>query len=868
MGISKDLLKRKKVVIGALAVSVVTIILGLGLGLGLQLEKCRNKVIPSTSCRSRCYEPFDEETPGCRCDQQCITNDNCCFDFQDICLQPIQQWECTKLRCGEKRLTESRCHCSEDCLGAGDCCTNYKHVCQGETEWVVDECVDLIAPKCPAGFKQQPLLLVSLDGLRAEYLQTWHSLIPVLNKLKTCGTSTPFMQAVFPSKTFPNHYTIATGLYSESHGLVDNSMYDPVFDSSFSLSNQEKDNPRWYQGQPVWLTAKYQGRGSGTYFWPGSDVKVNGSFPDIYVPYNGKIPFEERVFTLLKWLQLPDNERPDFFTLYLEEPDKSGHSFGPVSGGLIEAIQGVDQIIGQLMNGLKQINLHQCLNIIIVADHGMEAMSCDRKEVLQDLVGNVGHLYVAEGPFGRIRARDKTQTLDSEGLVANMTCKKPDQKIKAYLKSHLPKRFHYANNRRIEDVTVLVTPQWLLERTPGSLKFCSGGNHGWDNDVDSMHAMFLSYGPKFLSKTEVQPFSNIELYNLMCDVLEISPYQNNGTHGSMNHLLRVPWHTPTLPPEQTPPGQCPVLALKPTDPLGCSCPALSGNSVNSRLNLSSTEVSEVEGRHMSFGRPRMLQGGEDYCLLPHQGFVSGYSQRMLMPLWSSFTLDKPDDIGPLPVVTPDCLRADVRVPPATSPRCDQYSQPAAGNIVHAFLYPPNLNTTAEEQYDGLTMSNIVPMYPEFKKLWDYFHSTLLRKYASQYNGMNVVTGPAFDYNYDGHYDSADQIQHYVSGTKIPIPTHYFAVLTSCRNSSQPISSCAQQLQTVSFLVPHRPDNSESCNNADSESLWVEDVMWFHQSRVRDVEWITGLDFYQNSTRPIPEILQMKTWPTAAIHRKP
>uniref|UniRef100_A0A7N6B519 SMB domain-containing protein n=1 Tax=Anabas testudineus TaxID=64144 RepID=A0A7N6B519_ANATE len=817
-------------------------------------------VIPHTSCRNRCYEPYDGDVPGCRCDENCVSSNSCCYDYNDICTVATQQWECTKLRCGETRLMQSKCHCSEDCSSAGDCCTNYKHVCKGEN-WVEDECEDLSNPTCPPGFvKQQPLLLISLDGLRAEYLQTWNTLIPVLDKLKNCGTSAPYMQAAFPSKTFPNHYTIVTGLYPESNGLIDNTMYDPVFNATFSLSSPEKENPDWYLGQPIWLTADYQGLKSGTFFWPGSDVKINGSYPNIFKPYDGKVPFEERVFSVLQWLQLPDDERPDFYTLYLEEPDKSGHSFGPVSGGLIEAIQGVDKIMGQLMNGLKQIGLHQCLNIIIVADHGMEETSCDRKEVMQDLVGDVNNYFVTEGPFGRIRAKNNdtsckyTHIIHSSPVLGFF--------IKPYLKANLPKRLHFANSRRIEDVSVLVDPKWLFERKPGSLTFCSGGNHGYDNDAESMHAMFVSYGPKFQYKTEIEPFSNIELYNLMCDVLEISPTDNNGTHGSMNHILRQPYYTPKHPAEQSGPAQCKLVSLEPADSMGCSCPALvsritSGNGINSRLNL----TAEQEKNHTLFGRPRMLQPDQSYCLLYQEGFISAYSHKALMPLWSSFTIDKPMNLDPLSPVTPDCLRADVRLPVSQSPRCDQYDR--AGNVTSAFLYPPNLNATGDQQYDALLLSNVVPMYPEFKKVWDYFHSTLLKEYASIYNGINVVTGPVFDYNYDGQYDT----QEFVSGTNIPIPTHYFAVLTSCRNSNQPVTACDGELQTVSFLLPHRSDNSESCKSTEAESSWVEDLMWFHQSRVRDVEWIAGLDFYQGSSRPIPELLRVKTRPTASIHRK-
>ncbi|XP_047675276.1 venom phosphodiesterase 1-like isoform X3 [Tachysurus fulvidraco] len=816
--------KRKYIIIATLSVSVVTIILGLGLGLGLQLQQCKNK-LPET-CRNRCYEPYDHESSACRCDAQCVSSNSCCYDFMDICLQPIESWECTPLRCGEKRISDSKCHCSSDCLGAGDCCTNYGIVCNGMTPWVQDQCVKMSSPKCPSSFKRQPLLLISLDGLRAEYQHTWHSLIPVLDKLRECGTSSAFMQPVFPSKTFPNHYSIVTGLYSESHGLVDNNMYDPVFNASFSLSNAEKDKARWYLGQPIWLTVMDQGLRAGTFFWPGSDVQINGTFPNIYEKYNGSIPFEQRVFTVLQWLQLPDDQRPDFYTLYLEEPDKSGHSFGPVSGGLISAIQGVDNVIGQLMNGLKQLDLHECINIIVVADH-----------------------------------------VDAEGLVAKLTCQKPDQKIKPYLKAHLPKRFHYAHSRRIEDVNVLVESLWLFERYPGSLRFCSGGNHGYDNDDPNMQAMFLSYGPKFNFQTEVEPFSNVELYNLMCDVLEITPAPNNGTHGSLNHLLHSPPYTPQPPVEQSAPGQCPLTSLESTYPPGCSCQAMGDINLNSRLNMSDMEVSMSESKHLLFGRPLVLQSNSDYCILHQHGFISAYSKQQLMPLWSSFTVEKQagGDSGSLPAVIPDCLRADVRIQADQSPTCNQYNSSA--NITYFFLYPPNLNSTVEEQYDGLTLSNVVPMYPAFKRLWEYFHNVLLLKYSSQYNGINVVTGPAFDYNFDGLYDTADQINQFVTGTRIPIPTHYFAILTSCLNSDQSVRECKEELNTVSFLMPHRPDNTESCASNQVESKWVEDLLWFHQSRVRDIEWITGLDFFEKSGRPVPEILRIKTRPTAAIQRK-
>uniref|UniRef100_A0A8C9QZ08 SMB domain-containing protein n=1 Tax=Scleropages formosus TaxID=113540 RepID=A0A8C9QZ08_SCLFO len=786
-------------------------------------------VPPRFSCKDHCYEPYSDESPGCRCDAQCVSSGTCCYDFEDICLLPTQQWECTKLRCGEKRIQDSKCHCSSDCLGQGDCCTNFKIVCQGtEASGTDDVCEEMVAPKCPPSFSRQPLLLVSLDGFQAEYLTTWSKIIPVIDKLKNCGTYAPYMQAVFPSMTFPNHYTIVTGLYAESHGLIDNNMYDPVFDASFSLSNSEKSNPRWYLGQPIWHTAMNEGLKSGTYFWPGSDVKINGHFPDIYKDYDGKVPFEERVFGVLQWLRMPEDTRyqPDFYTLYLEEPDKSGHSFGPVSGGVIEAIQGVDRIIGQLMNGLKQMDLHQCVNIIIVADHGMEETSCDRMEILEDMVGNINHLHVNQGAFGRIRSQNKDQTCELY------------QKVKPFLKAHLPKRFHYANSRRIEDVVVLVEPKWLFARLyKGSLTYCEGGTHGYDNDVTSMQAMFVSYGPKFLYKTQVEPFSNVEVYNLMCDLLEVTPAPNNGTHGSLNHLLRKPRHEPTFPAEQTAPLQCPLLSLNSTDDLDCSCPDKDIIALNSRLNLTLEEASEK--KHMPFGRPRLLQAGGKYCLLHQQGFISAYSLQSFMPLWSSFTLSRP--VRQATPLTNNCLRADVRIP----------AEFRTSAMITNQIKSLHQSFRASNIAFCLNFSMLFPVLPwnrvcSFPEIWVYFQNVLLKKYAMQYNSTNAVLGPAFDYNYDGRF---------LPGTRIPIPTHYFMVLTSCKDPTQMVDSCQQEMHTVSFLIPHRAAVSEWCNVTPSQ--WVEDLLWFHQSRVRDVELITGLDFYQDSLRPVPELFKLK-----------
>ncbi|KAM9665393.1 ectonucleotide pyrophosphatase/phosphodiesterase family member 3-like [Trichechus inunguis] len=848
--------KYKRICIVLLALLVI-ISFGLGLGLGLRKPESQG------SCRRKCFDSSFRGLEGCRCDMGCKDRGNCCWDFEDTCVESTKIWTCNKFRCGETRLESSLCSCSDDCLQRKDCCTDYQSVCQGETQWMKEECSAADQSQCPEGFDLPPLILFSMDGFRAEYLQTWHMLMPNINKLKTCGIHSKYMRAVYPTKTFTNHYTIVTGLYPESHGIIDNNMYDVNLNMKFSLSSKEKEDPAWWNGQPIWLTAMYQGLKAGTYFWPGSDVAINGTFPSKYMLYNNSVPFEERIFTLLKWLDLPKTERPNFYTLYVEEPDSAGHKGGPVSANVVQALQLVDQAFGMLMEGLKQRNLHNCVNIILLADHGMDQTYCDQMEYMTDYFPEI-NFYMYEGPAPRIRSSNTPQdfySFNSEGIVKNLSCRKPDQHFKPYLSPDLPKRLHYAKNVRIDKVHLMMDQQWLGVRSK-VYTVCGGGNHGYDNEFKSMEAIFLAHGPGFKEKTEVEAFENIEVYNLMCDLLHIQPAPNNGTHGSLNHLLKAPFYEPSYPEEVSKSSVCGFTDPLPTESLECSCPDLQNKTVlervNQRLNLTSDEITATEKENMPFGRPRVMQKNKEHCILYHREYVSGFGKAIRMPMWSSYTIPKPEgDTSPLPSPVSDCLRADVRVTPSESQKCSFYL--ADENITHGFLYPPANNRTSEGQYDALITSNLIPMYEEFKKLWHYFHNVLLIRYAAERNGVNVISGPVFDYNYDGHFDAPDEITKHVGNTTVPIPTHYFVVLTSCKNNSHTPINCPGWLDVLPFIIPHRPTNVESCPEGRPEAVWTEERWNAHIARVRDVELLTGLDFYQEKAQPVSEILQLKTY---------
>ncbi|NWT57196.1 ENPP3 phosphodiesterase, partial [Erythrocercus mccallii] len=854
--VEKKTVLKYKVICAVLLCVLVVVSLGLGLGLGLN-----RGIQEQVSCRHKCNEPHRRGVPGCQCDSSCRERQDCCWDYEDTCVKPARSWKCTNFRCGETRIPGSYCSCSDDCLQKKDCCVNYYSICKGETSWVEEPCVTIETPQCPVGFTLPPLILFSMDGFRAEYLETWISLLPNIAKFKTCGTHSKYMRAVYPTKTFPNHYTIVTGLYPESHGIIDNNMYDVDLNAHFSLSGEEKFKPAWWKGQPVWLTAMDHNLKAGTFFWPGSDVPIGGTYPTLYTIYNGSIPYEERISGVLKWLDNAQPERPDMYTLYIEEPDSSGHSFGPVSAGVIKALQAADQALGMLMDGLKQRNLHKCVNLIVLADHGMEKTYCKQVEYMTDYFKKVD-FYMYGGPAARIRAwnvpKDYFTSKLLTGLFPLAQCRRSPQHFKPYLTPDLPKRFHYANNIRIDKVHLLVDRQWLAAREK-SYRSCDGGSHGYNNEFKSMEAIFLAYGPSFKEKTEVDAFENIEVYNLMCDLLQIAPAENNGTHGSLNHLLKKPFYNPSHPKEVSSPSSCPVSSLTPADNLGCQCLQVNRDEkeLNKRLNLTLEEIKKASSSHLPYGRPKVLQKKNVYCLLSHHQYVSGYSYDIWMPLWTAYTVNKPENTSPLPPTVSDCLRPDVRIPVAWSQKCSDY--PEGLNLTHSFLYPPNYNSSDLEQNDALLTSNIVPMYKAFKDIWNYFHDVLLQKYARERNGVNVISGPVFDYNYDGHFDSPDEINQYVNNTKIPLPTHYFVVLTSCKNTSYTPLNCSGSLDALSFIIPHRPDNTESCAENKTPSEWVEERVQAHSARVRDVELLTGLDFYQERNESVSEILRLKTF---------
>ena len=380
------------------------------------------------------------------------------------------------------------------------------------------------APRAPAG----PLILVSIDGFRWDYLDRYEA--PTLRALAAGGVHAGRMTSSFPSKTFPNHYTLVTGLRPEHHGIVANYFYDPALQASFS-KNLPGDNadPRWWQqGEPIWITAEKQGVRSGTYFWPGSEAPNQGRRASLHQGWDPRIGTNRRIDGVLSWLSLPPETRPQFCVLYINIVDVVGHKTGPDSPEMAAAVREADQAVARLLAGLERQGLRDRANVIIVSDHGMAEQSLDRVVFLDDLVDLSQVRVESTGANGGVSPLPGT--MPAAELITSMRAKAPPQ-IQVYLREETPVHFHYRANARIPEIVFIADEHWNVETRATLSKFTGQfdrGNHGWDPALPSMGALFIAHGPAFRRNATFDEVENIHLYNLLCATLGITPAPNDG----------------------------------------------------------------------------------------------------------------------------------------------------------------------------------------------------------------------------------------------------------------------------------------------------------------------------------------------------
>lgn len=384
----------------------------------------------------------------------------------------------------------------------------------------------------PAPATAQSVVLVSLDGFRPDYLE--RGVTPNLSALARRGVRAQWMTPSFPSKTFPNHYTLVTGLVPDHHGVIANNMRDDALGPfRMSLRSAVRD-ARWWGGEPIWVTAETQGVTAGAMFWPGSEAPIKGRYATHWMTFSDTFPDAERVDSVLSWLAPPAGPPARFLTLYYSDVDDLGHRLGPNGGDeLDDALRNVDAMIGRLVAGIAARGLTDQVNILVVADHGMSEVSRDRLIVLDDYINLTDVSIIDLNPFGLIQPAPGKL----EAVYATLQGAHPH--LQVYRKAEVPAHLQYGTHPRIPDLVLIADDGWsITSALVGSSWPAVGGNHGYDNTLASMRALFLAAGPAFREGVVVPPFQNIHVYELMAKILGLTPAPNDGSLDSVRAMLR------------------------------------------------------------------------------------------------------------------------------------------------------------------------------------------------------------------------------------------------------------------------------------------------------------------------------------------
>jgi predicted AlkP superfamily pyrophosphatase or phosphodiesterase len=385
----------------------------------------------------------------------------------------------------------------------------------------------------PPAAQVDPVVLVSIDGFRPDYLD--RGATPTLNALAAAGVRAKAMKPAFPSLTFPNHYTLVTGLYPDHHGIVNNRMTDPVSGARFVYNDPKTTgDPAWWGGEPIWVAAEKRGLRAATVFWPGSDVAIAGTRPSRWLPFDGSMKPDARVDQLLAWMDLPAAERATFYTLYFEQVDHAAHEDGPDSAAVGEALREVDAALARLVDGLKRRGLAGRVNLVIVSDHGGTATAPERVIYLEDLVGEELAERVTLGILAGLNPRPG-RTAEVEALLL-----KKHEHMQCSRKGEMPAHLHYGTHPRIPALLCLADDGWIITTREylAKRKRFPGGDHGYDNDDPNMRALFIANGPAFRRGLVVPEFDNVDVYPLLAHLLGVAPQPSDGDIAAVAPMLK------------------------------------------------------------------------------------------------------------------------------------------------------------------------------------------------------------------------------------------------------------------------------------------------------------------------------------------
>ena len=360
--------------------------------------------------------------------------------------------------------------------------------------------------------EQKPyVILISADGFRDDLADKYHA--SHLLALRAGGVAAASMIPGYPSVTFPNHYSLATGLYPSHHGLVDNDFYDAAMDKRYFIRDAKAvTNAAFYGGTPIWVLAEQQKMLTASFFWVGSEAPIEGLFPTYYYHFNDKISLDTRLKAVRDWLTLPEAQRPHLITFYLSYVDHAEHFYGPDSRETEEAVHIVDDCIGRMVNMVD--SLHLPVNFVFVSDHGMATVDTLRP-IVPPVIDTSKFRVAFGGTMIHLYAKDKSAVSATYEAL-----KKSADGYDVYLPDQTPARWHYRTTddryHRIGEI-LLVAHELRVFRARGGRILA--GEHGYDNYLPDMGATFYAWGPAFKQGVNISSFENVNVYPLIAKIL-------------------------------------------------------------------------------------------------------------------------------------------------------------------------------------------------------------------------------------------------------------------------------------------------------------------------------------------------------------
>ncbi|CAG9538769.1 unnamed protein product [Cercopithifilaria johnstoni] len=651
---------------------------------------------------------------------------------------------------------------------------------------------------CKKKFDIPPLLIVSFDGFRDSYLDK--NITPTIQRLINYGTHSKYMLPTFPSKTFPNHYTIATGLYPAWHGIVDNRFYDTQFKDFFRKSTKKSG---WFLGEPIWETVQKAGHKSGVFFWPGSEGE--GKWPNYWRNYSSSVPFTDRIDTIIEWLTLPDNERPLLIQAYFEEPDHAGHAGGPDSQMVRTAMILMDGMLNYLINRLAEEGFMGCINFILLSDHGMQQMDKTRSVIAQSYLGPQFSDIFFSGVVAQIKINQTAYSSQNDAdnavndLISKMECRHGNNYL-VYRKDLVPIRFHYSGSSRIGEIIIKGVPGiciFLTDEQRESYK--NFGDHGYDNRIESMRAIFIAVGPDIAQNREISSFQNIELYNLFANLLRIDAAPNNGTNGTLFTVLRNPPAYP-ITAVNRPSEQCTDKINIKICNFSHNCPLMDDVYRNCPMTL-----------HSSVSAAYHFTG--ELCSIKLCDAIIHFDKKLRKTVMVEGIMR---NIIWMKEIKGNCVTYVDNITETNS-----YETPKNENYSPISLFG-NL-----DRYYTLDLTQLLVPKTFADGIWQYVLNETV-EYLAKYRNLRFFSGAVYDQDGDGVRDSDDLIRR-------SDPTHLFFVLMWCENSVLVGYTSCKDIVFVPYILPF--------NGKNLNCLKPSEYLYDNTARMRDIELLTGMEFF-------------------------